>query len=72
MDFLVLYGSFGGDVNPSDDDEEDEPYTDDLERTGGRTERSPLLSRRNSCQPTTNLQGTSPKKAFFMIMKVNN
>ena len=59
MDFLILYGSYGGDIHPEDDDSDDE--IGDLE-----VERRPLLPRSGSA----NLTGTAgPKKAFFMIMK---
>jgi hypothetical protein len=77
IDFLVLYGTFGGDVHPSDDDDDSDTFEEldnstDEEARGppiGRSERSPLLSRRSSSVLRTT-QGTSPRKVFFMIMKV--
>jgi proton-coupled amino acid transporter len=55
LDFLVLYGSYGGDIHPEDDESDDEI---------GDMEVEPLLAR------SATLTGTaSPKKAFFLIMK---
>jgi proton-coupled amino acid transporter len=65
MDFLILYGFYGGDIYPSEDeydsDEEFEPT--DPERFN---EASPLLHRQHSMQ---SIQGTSEAKAFFMLLK---
>jgi len=59
IDFLVLYGTYGGDVCPSDDEED-----------GEEDEDAPLL-RTKSRTPSQNtqVQGTSAKKAFFMLLK---
>lgn len=64
IDFLILYGTYGGDVCPSDDEEEG----DDLEEEQG--EGAPLL-RAKSQTPSQMAQvhGTSAKKAFFMLLK---
>ncbi|KAJ3109775.1 neutral amino acid transporter [Phlyctochytrium planicorne] len=86
IDFLLLFGYYGGDVLPEEYDDED---YDDLEQVSGPRlpgaeggvgaggegqETTPLLGsgNRNSMnRPTTNsrVQGTSAKKAFFMLMK---
>jgi proton-coupled amino acid transporter len=74
IDFLVLYGYFGGDVYPSDDEDEDVvPISGAISGSGGQdpeqglaSERSPLLPRTKSA---TSVQGTSAKKAFFMLLK---
>jgi proton-coupled amino acid transporter len=61
LDFLVLYGSYGGDIHPEDDDSSDDEIGD-LE-----VENQPLLPRAAS---VSRLTGTaSPRKAFFLIMK---
>lgn len=80
IDFLALYGFYGGDVYPSSDEEEEEGEdvfpplgpsgsgvgdSGDIETPGDST---PLLgrSRTPSVSP---IQGTSEKKAFFMLLK---
>ncbi|KAJ3210417.1 neutral amino acid transporter, partial [Clydaea vesicula] len=60
IDFLVLYGFYGGDIEPEYSDEsEDEVFLD--------RENQPLISstRRSSVE----IKGTSPGKAFFMVIK---
>jgi proton-coupled amino acid transporter len=69
IDFLVLYGFFGGDVYPSDNEDEDDeirsllPATNDDENPG---EGTALIRPRVSI---THVKGTSPSKAFFMLSK---
>ncbi|KAI8916608.1 transmembrane amino acid transporter protein-domain-containing protein [Powellomyces hirtus] len=65
LDFLALYGFYGGDVFPEDDDEIDE-FTDNVEDTMG--ENQPLISRSRTPSVAA-LHGTSAKKAFFMVLK---
>ncbi|KAJ3075017.1 neutral amino acid transporter [Podochytrium sp. JEL0797] len=115
IDFLALYGFYGGDVVPEDedDDEEDEggePGDEEWSNVVGVdnlngfqqlpgiviqrptpirhlhdfdsstasnsahphvSERTPLIRRQSTRAITeaTNVKGTSPKKAFFMLMK---
>ncbi len=77
IDFLVLYGFYGGDVYPSEDEDEDyDPIPsaapsassvggrDDIEQLG---EDAPLLQRQPSASSA--VQGTSESKAFFMLVK---
>lgn len=59
IDFLIMYGQFGGDVHPSDDEQSDNDDQNDLETQS-------LLNR----PPNVKIEGTSKKKAFFMILKV--
>jgi proton-coupled amino acid transporter len=67
----VLYGFYGGDVYPSDDEDEDQ---EDLpsQRTANdieaNNETSPLLQRQAS-NTITPVKGTSEAKAFFMLLK---
>lgn len=73
IDFLILYGFYGGDVYPSDDEDEDEDdempgyqpstHVDDIEAA----ESAPLLQRQPSS--TIKIKGTSEPKAFFMLLK---
>ncbi|KAJ3040130.1 neutral amino acid transporter [Rhizophlyctis rosea] len=83
IDFLALYGFYGGDVYPSDDDSDEE----DLEEGAGfpplggvggfgnggpghvedANETTPLVRSRTPSMAT--IQGTSQKKAFFMLLK---
>jgi proton-coupled amino acid transporter len=69
IDFLVLYGFFGGDVYPSDMEDEDEfddlrmPHSDE-ENPGEGT--SLLRPRPSSIRA---VKGTSDSKAFFMLTK---
>ncbi|KAJ3376660.1 neutral amino acid transporter, partial [Lobulomyces angularis] len=60
IDFLVLYGFYGGDIEPEYSDESDEEVFLD-------SENQPLISptRRSSVE----IKGTSPGKAFFMVLK---
>ncbi|KAJ3190391.1 neutral amino acid transporter [Gaertneriomyces sp. JEL0708] len=64
LDFLALYGSYGGDVFPEDDDEYDEGDEEDGEFQPLIRPRPP--SRTPSVQ---SVHGTSAKKAFFMVLK---
>ncbi|KAJ3325387.1 neutral amino acid transporter [Boothiomyces sp. JEL0866] len=70
IDFLVLYGFYGGDVYPSDDEDEG----DELPSVPGDIEdeivqeSAPLLPRASSTTNTT-VKGTSEAKAFFMMVK---
>jgi proton-coupled amino acid transporter len=78
IDFLALYGFFGGDVYPTDDE-----FEEDDEEQGIPSEAEPLLNRSfhqasTSFMPPSalsraaslsNVVGTTKKKAFFMIMK---
>jgi proton-coupled amino acid transporter len=54
IDFLVLYGYFGGDIYPSDSEDDEEPLD----------EVAPLLP-----EQTPHVKGTSNSKAFFMLTK---
>ncbi|KAJ3022530.1 neutral amino acid transporter [Thoreauomyces humboldtii] len=63
LDFLALYGFYGGDVYPEDDDARF-PITPD-ETTG---ENQPLIPRSRTPSVAA-LGGTSAKKAFFMVLK---
>jgi proton-coupled amino acid transporter len=72
IDFLVLYGYFGGDVYPSDDDDSDSEedrlpgsVPTDLEH---QSENAPLLERQSSTNLAA-IKGTSQAKAFFMLLK---
>jgi proton-coupled amino acid transporter len=60
IDFLLLYGFYGGDVYPSDDD-----LSDDEEIDVEDGEGAPLLR----TQSMQSLKGTSESKAFFMLLK---
>jgi len=64
IDFLILYGTYGGDVCPSEDDEEGE----DLEEEQGEETRL-LRSKSQTPSQLAQVQGTSAKKAFFMLLK---
>lgn len=75
IDFLALYGYYGGDVCPNPDVfDENEEYLDhlaedmysDVEPGVGSDEQSSLLQRKQS---QSNVSGTSTKKAFFMVLK---
>ena len=86
MDFLALYGFYGGDVYPlSDDEDEDDDETfysvragsssglsiaaghsSTIEGAESATERTPLVGGQ---QQTHQPSGTSPSKAFFMLLK---
>ncbi|TPX35513.1 hypothetical protein SmJEL517_g02034 [Synchytrium microbalum] len=68
VDFLALFGYYGGDVEPEDDSDDD-----DIPPTG---ETAPLLSGQSPLRRTnsfatavSNLGGTSAKKTFFLLMK---
>lgn len=61
IDFLVLYGFYGGDIIPEDEDELLEDEEDGLPET------QPLLRPANSTSAM--IEGTSGKKAFFMLLK---
>ena len=83
IDFLALYGFYGGDVYPSDDESDDEDLEEGagyppLGGTGGfgnggpghaedANETTPLVRSRTPSMAT--IQGTSQKKAFFMLLK---
>ncbi|KAI8803871.1 transmembrane amino acid transporter protein-domain-containing protein [Cladochytrium replicatum] len=78
IDFLLLYGFYGGDVVPSDEEEED--IVDEAEARrilssddGAGDEDDPLLTPRPSALPRppsiATVHGTSAKKAFFMLIK---
>ncbi|KAI8913262.1 transmembrane amino acid transporter protein-domain-containing protein [Gorgonomyces haynaldii] len=62
LDFLVLFGFFGGDVYPSDI--EDEEY--DIEPSN---ENTPLLRASSTTRSVPHVKGTSESKAFFMLTK---
>jgi proton-coupled amino acid transporter len=65
IDFLVLYGTYGGDVVPSDDEEEYDQFDEEE-----ATERTPLVRNRSvRGLPTPSVSGTSESKAFFMLVK---
>jgi proton-coupled amino acid transporter len=70
IDFLVLYGFYGGDVYPSDDedDEEDSLPSHTPNHIEEAHETAPLLQRQNS-STVTSVKGTSESKAFFMLLK---
>lgn len=64
MDFLALYGFYGGDVYPEDQEEE---YAEgDVEEDLGETQ--PLVPRSRTPSVAA-VHGTSAKKAFFMVLK---
>lgn len=70
IDFLVLYGYYGGDIYPSDDDDDDE---DALHRSRSDSEQpasetTPLMSKSRASSSTA-IHGTSANKAFFMLIK---
>lgn len=72
IDFLVLYGFYGGDVYPSDDEDDEDEFDSRHSARGDRSnadmepgESSPLIPR----QPSARVQGTSESKAFFMLIK---
>ncbi|KAL3900952.1 MAG: hypothetical protein SGCHY_000963 [Lobulomycetales sp.] len=68
LDFLVLYGTFGGDISTDGSDTPSEASSDDIQDMHVEpSERTPLLAR--SLSESTLVKGTSPSKAFFMIMK---
>ncbi|KAI8854095.1 transmembrane amino acid transporter protein-domain-containing protein [Chytridium lagenaria] len=84
IDFLLIYGYYGGDVLPEEyyeDDEDDEERIaaggvpgDGEERNreaSGNDETAPLLNGQRAARPgtATPVHGTSAKKAFFMLMK---
>ncbi|KAJ3368014.1 neutral amino acid transporter [Kappamyces sp. JEL0680] len=83
IDFLVLYGFYGGDVYPSDDEDEDEfdilpsalPVAGLSRRpnmdTEDEGENAPLLQRQSSGTVAhgPSVEGTSESKAFFMLVK---
>ncbi|KAI8824239.1 transmembrane amino acid transporter protein-domain-containing protein [Fimicolochytrium jonesii] len=65
LDFLALYGFYGGDVYPEDaDDDEDDGFFNENEEDG---ETRPLV--RSRTPSVAAIQGTSAKKAFFMVLK---
>ncbi|KAJ3216486.1 neutral amino acid transporter [Clydaea vesicula] len=68
IDFLVLYGFYGGDVVPEDSDDDDVLIKSDQENAFN--ERTPLVSqpRPVSTGPAAE-KGISAKKAFFMLVK---
>ncbi|KAI9094428.1 transmembrane amino acid transporter protein-domain-containing protein [Phlyctochytrium arcticum] len=67
LDFLALYGFYGGDVYPEDLDESgDDLLEPDVEQDMG--EEQPLVPRSRPPSVAT-IQGTSEKKAFFMVLK---
>ncbi|KND00671.1 uncharacterized protein SPPG_03794 [Spizellomyces punctatus DAOM BR117] len=68
LDFLALYGFYGGDVYPEDVDEDDEPglMEPDVEEEAGENE--PLIQRSRTPSIAA-VHGTSAKKAFFMVLK---
>jgi proton-coupled amino acid transporter len=67
MDFLVLYGFYGGDITPEDDDSDlDDNDNDGDELEASVEENRPLL---NHQQSRRSLTGTSESKAFFMLLK---
>ncbi|TPX47569.1 hypothetical protein SeLEV6574_g02591 [Synchytrium endobioticum] len=68
VDFLALFGYYGGDVTPDSDDTDDED--------GHPSETAPLLPTRSPLRRSnsvaaavSNLGGTSAKKTFFLLMK---
>ena len=80
IDFIVLFGFFGGDVYPSDL-EDDSDFEADIEHVDGPglgisqvndienpTETTPLVARQRTSS-TNRVKGTSPSKAFFMLVK---
>lgn len=83
IDFLVLYGFYGGDVYPSDDEDDDEfdilpsalPVAGLSRRpnmdTEDEGENAPLLQRQSSGTAAhgPSVEGTSESKAFFMLVK---
>ncbi|KAI8923811.1 transmembrane amino acid transporter protein-domain-containing protein [Entophlyctis helioformis] len=80
IDFLALYGFYGGDVYPSDDEDEDgEADLDEDDGSGNHddallSENAPLLGRSGSNGGLggghgPNVTGTSESKAFFMLLK---
>jgi proton-coupled amino acid transporter len=79
IDFLALYGFYGGDVYPEDEDEdEDGEYLPGQGPSGiaggdeeAPDETTPLVpgGQRGRTQSATPVTGTSAKKAFFMLMK---
>ena len=63
MDFLALYGYYGGDVSP-EDDEEFQVIDSEANET------QPLMGSTHSLRnSSSSVTGTSAQKAFFMIMK---
>ncbi|KAJ3169710.1 neutral amino acid transporter [Irineochytrium annulatum] len=84
IDFLVLYGFYGGDVYPETEDDEDDEAEDDRRPgmpsgmrddeapggTGGASESTPLLrGGSQNVRSSAAVHGTSAKKAFFMLIK---
>ncbi|KAJ1559687.1 neutral amino acid transporter, partial [Cladochytrium tenue] len=85
IDFLVLYGFYGGDVVPEEEEEEDEEAAVEAAVTAQRglavgetrppaqppaDEVTPLLHRRASTSAAhSSVKGTSDRKAFFMLVK---
>ena len=74
IDFLALYGYFGGDVYPSDyDTDYDSPTEGIPEEDEEGDENQPLLASsaapRSRIASQTHIKGTTEKKAFFMLMK---
>lgn len=76
IDFLLLYGYYGGDIYPSDDeyeeaDEEGGLFSGagDIEHPTAISERTPLITRSRTSTTSTAVQGTSAQKAFFMLLK---
>lgn len=71
IDFLVLYGFYGGDVLPEDEtdyySQDDSPRGMGGEEGGSVGDQAPLL--RNSRNAMARVKGTSESKAFFMLSK---
>ncbi|KAI8853804.1 transmembrane amino acid transporter protein-domain-containing protein [Chytridium lagenaria] len=77
IDFLLIYGFYGGDVVPDEDDDKDDSDLEGSSQAGesgavAATESTSLLGGSRATVrpgPATPVHGTSTKKAFFMLMK---
>ncbi|KAJ3169352.1 neutral amino acid transporter [Geranomyces variabilis] len=85
LDFLALYGFYGGDVFPEDEDDDDDGDIGSIHTGGGRTnlgdieddaalsspllETQPLVPRSRTPSVAALHGGTSNRKAFFMVLK---
>ncbi|KAI8808404.1 transmembrane amino acid transporter protein-domain-containing protein [Cladochytrium replicatum] len=71
IDLLLLYGFYGDDAVPSDEEEEDIVDEAEARREGDKDD--PLLTPRPSTLPwppsIATVNGTSAKRAFFMLIK---